>query len=63
MLNGIQEGKETTAWYREGALHREDGPAVVWRNGARNEWYLNNERHREDGPCSRRPKRLQRVVG
>ena len=37
-------------WYREGALHREDGPAIEWRDGTK-EWYVNNERHRVDGPA------------
>ena len=33
-----------------GDLHREDGPAVEYRNGNKF-WYLNNKRHREDGPA------------
>ncbi len=33
-----------------GILHREDGPAVVWRDGFQ-EWYCNGERHRIDGPA------------
>ena len=31
-------------------LHREDGPAVIQRDGSK-EWYLNGELHREDGPA------------
>ena len=34
-----------------GQLHREDGPAVVWRDGSL-EWYHNGLQHREDGPAA-----------
>ena len=37
-------------WYRDGELHRTDGPAVECSNGAR-EWYLDGKRHRTDGPA------------
>lgn len=33
-----------------GQLHREDGPAVIEKNGHK-EWYKNGKRHREDGPA------------
>lgn len=33
-----------------GVLHRVDGPAIEWNNGAI-EWWLNGNRHREDGPA------------
>jgi hypothetical protein len=35
---------------KNGQLHREDGPAVIYDNGFK-EWYLNGKRHREDGPA------------
>ena len=38
------------AWYKEGKLHREDGPAVEFANGSK-EWYKENKLHREDGPA------------
>jgi len=38
------------AWYLNGKLHREDGPAVECANGHK-EWFLNGIRHREDGPA------------
>ena len=38
------------AWYLNGLLHREDGPAIEKANGPKL-WYLNGERHREDGPA------------
>ena len=36
-------------WYKNGKLHREDGPAVE-RNGTK-EWWVNGKLHREDGPA------------
>ena len=39
-----------TRWYKDGALHREDGPAVKGPNGFE-AWYRNGELHREDGPA------------
>ena len=41
---------DRTEWYLNGKLHREDGPAVEWRNGYK-VWFLNGQRHREDGPA------------
>jgi len=38
------------AWYLNGKLHREDGPAIEYPNGDK-EWYLNGKLHREDGPA------------
>ena len=40
----------TKAWYLNGELHREDGPAYEGSSGDK-EWYLNGELHREDGPA------------
>ena len=37
-------------WYLNGKLHREDGPAIVCRDGYK-EWCLNGKPHREDGPA------------
>lgn len=37
-------------WTLNGQLHREDGPAIEWKDGTK-EWYLNGQRHREDGPA------------
>lgn len=33
-----------------GYLHREDGPAIEYSDGAK-EWWVNGKRHREDGPA------------
>ena len=55
-INGnlIREGVEwsdgTKAWYLNGNLHREDGPAIEDSDGTKH-WYLNGLRHREDGPA------------
>jgi antitoxin component YwqK of YwqJK toxin-antitoxin module len=38
------------AWYLNGKLHREDGPAEELRDGTKY-WFLNDKRHREDGPA------------
>ena len=41
----------TTFYYNDrGQLHREDGPAVIMKNGYR-AWLLNGDYHREDGPA------------
>ena len=37
-------------WRLDGKLHREDGPAIEYADGAR-WWYLNGNLHREDGPA------------
>jgi hypothetical protein len=37
-------------WYKNGKLHREDGPAIERANGT-NVWYKNDKLHREDGPA------------
>ena len=36
--------------YKNGQLHREDGPARIWADGSQY-WYLNDQLHREDGPA------------
>ena len=40
----------SSAWYLNGNLHREDGPAIIWADGTKI-WYKNGLRHREDGPA------------
>ncbi|HNC55219.1 MAG TPA: hypothetical protein PLP33_07235 [Leptospiraceae bacterium] len=41
-------------WYKEGRLHREDGPAVEWIIGYK-EWWVEGLRHRTDGPAVEYP--------
>ena len=51
MKNGLVVNKSgTQEWYKNGLLHREDGPAVVYLIGIR-EWYQNGRLHRVDGPA------------
>ena len=38
------------SWWRNGELHREDGPAAEWADGTRH-WWVNGRLHREDGPA------------
>jgi hypothetical protein len=35
---------------KEGKIHRDEGPAIIWANGSQI-WYRNGKRHREDGPA------------
>ena len=37
-------------YYLNGLLHREDGPAVEYKDGHRC-WFLDGQRHRTDGPA------------
>lgn len=45
----IEHADGELEWYKEGKLHREDGPVSEWEGGEA--WYLFGERHREDGPA------------
>ena len=42
----------TVYYYKKGTelLHREDGPAVIYKSGTKF-WYQNGEHHRVDGPA------------
>lgn len=45
---------ERTVYYNEeGYHHREDGPAIEWKDGDK-EWWFKGKRHREDGPAVER---------
>jgi len=37
-------------WVKDGEYHREDGPAIIWKNGTKI-WRKNGNLHREDGPA------------
>lgn len=45
------ESRQSVSWYKDGLLHREDGPAIVDKRKGTQEWWLNGERHRLDGPA------------
>ena len=37
-------------WFKEGKWHREDGPAIEWRDGSKS-WLKEGNLHRTDGPA------------
>jgi hypothetical protein len=41
-------------WYRNGVLHRDDGPAILLRDGTKR-WYQNGRLHRANGPAIEYP--------
>ena len=40
----------TKRWFKDGKLHRYDGPAVI-RSDGEQWWYKNDKIHRDDGPA------------
>jgi hypothetical protein len=44
------EGQTSTHWYKNGKLHRIDGPAIEHKDGSKY-WIQNGLSHREDGPA------------
>jgi hypothetical protein len=46
----VQVTKNSTEWFINNELHREDGPAIEYPNGYK-AWYINGKQHREDGPA------------
>ena len=42
--------EDFTEWFLNGKFHREDGPAITWKDGDKY-WYKNGLLHREDGPA------------
>ena len=49
--NGLHvDANGTKRWYKNGLLHRDDGPAVIWSDG-RQEWWKDGNWHRDDGPA------------
>ena len=46
-------------WRKNGRLHREDGPAVVYGDGTR-EWYRHGRLHRVGGPATWSPAGFER---
>ena len=37
-------------WYKHGVFHRENAPAIIWKDGVK-EWWVNGKRHRTEGPA------------
>lgn len=51
MRQGLHiSGDNIQGWYKDGLLHREDGPAVIDNNGNQF-WFQYGKNHREDGPA------------
>jgi hypothetical protein len=51
MPNPVIDEDGTKRWRnKDGHLHREDGPAIVYKDGTQF-WWLNDKLHREDGPA------------
>jgi hypothetical protein len=44
-------GNSVVSCYRDGYLHRVDGPARYYYSTGREEWWRNGKPHREDGPA------------
>lgn len=54
LADGIYIDNDDDIFYiKDGDFHREDGPAVIGKNGYHNyqAYYINGERHRIDGPA------------
>ena len=50
MKNGIYIEDGDRYWYKDGELHRVDGPAIEYANGDKS-WYVFGIPHRLDGPA------------
>lgn len=50
MKNGRFDEDGHICWYKDGRLHREDGPAVEMLDGTKH-WWVDGKRHRLDGPA------------
>ena len=42
----VEEDKQRVCWYKDGLLHRLDGPAVEYTNGGK-EWFINGVQYTE----------------
>lgn len=50
MKQVVFKNSDNTAYYKNNQLHREDGPAIEWKNGSKH-WYFHGLLHRTDGPA------------
>lgn len=41
-----------TRWYKDGKKHREDGPAVIYKDPREFCWFYEGQLHRDGGPAS-----------
>ena len=44
------DGFGREVWIKNGDYHRENGPSIIWKDGATT-WYQNGRLHRTDGPA------------
>ena len=49
-FTGVVKDKDSVAYYVNGELHRDNGPAIEWEDGTK-EWYIDGNIHRENGPA------------
>jgi hypothetical protein len=52
-IDGITKlviSNQTKRWYKNGKLHKENGPAIEYPNGIKH-WCRNGQTHRENGPA------------
>ena len=50
MTNPIINSYGDKRWYKNGVIHRDDGPAIEYWDGTKS-WYINGQYHQEDGPA------------
>jgi len=50
MKSGIIKDYGNTFYYVNDELHREDGPAAIYKSGTKS-WWIEGKRHRIDGPA------------
>lgn len=46
----VVDAMDNKYWFKDGKQHKENGPAVEWKNGS-TEWLKHGLFHREDGPA------------
>lgn len=51
MKNGRYEDSEKIVFYKDGLIHNEEGPAIIYKENLGYEWYFKGERHRINGPA------------
>jgi hypothetical protein len=49
----------TKEWYRDGKLHRDDGPAIEYADGSK-EWWHDDKLDRDDGPAIEQPNSIKK---
>ncbi len=47
---GMKEQDGIKVWYKDGRIHRDGAPAIIYPNGDK-VWFKDNRMHRDDGPA------------